>query len=188
MKITNRTHWQTAQLRAIISRVAQDELDPPHRKRLRAEVTYNKARGQGGCCSGWAPYHGNFVRLMVPSDTVDRVDFAHLVAHEMAHSRGLHHRDMKTRRYSRKAEGWREYYAWAAELPLERKALKAKPAPMERSTAKLVHALAQLRRWESKVKRASTGARKWRGKVRYYQKQQAVAAMRAQEPEQRIGS
>lgn len=52
MKIINKTHWQTEHLKAIISRVAQNELDPKHRKHLVVTVGYN--RSKSGHSSGHA--------------------------------------------------------------------------------------------------------------------------------------
>lgn len=184
MKIDNQTHWRTDQIRRLVQRVAEAELDPERRRGFLVEVTYNRQRGRGGGCSGWAPYHGRMIRIMLPSDTVDTVDLAHCIAHEIGHSRGLHHRQMNTRRYDRGVEGWRDYYAWASDYLIERKVPRHRPklTLMDRVTSKLVHAQVQLRRWETKVKRASTGARKWRRKVSYYRRQQALAAVRAPEP------
>ena len=68
--------------------------------------------------------------------------------------------------------GHRELYAWAGNLPLDRKIVQSKPG---RSTAsKLAHAQNKVTEWESKVKRAENALKKWNKKVSYYQKKETV--------------
>lgn len=179
VKVINRTHWRTDHLKAIINRVAQAELDPVKRKRYVVEVTYNRGRGRGGYCSGWAAYHGSTAQVMVPSDMVDVIDLAHTAAHEMAHSRGMTHHQMGrySARYKRN-HGWRDFYVWAEEMPLEKKPIKRKerPAPIDRATTGLSQAQEKIEEWQRRVKRAQAKIKFWRRRVAYYTRRQTRLA------------
>lgn len=176
MKIENRTHWSTEDLRAIISRIADVELDPDAQRRLRLRIEYT--RRKRAYSSGFAFYpHPDpviakqgrliaIVRISKHEALVDKVDFAHVVAHEMAHTRGMRHRQMTgSPRYTRVGD-WRELYAWAEAMPITLAPVKAKarPGPVE----KLDAARSMLAEWERKTAHARRFVRKWERKVRHY--------------------
>lgn len=171
MKLRNDTHWDTKHLRAIIARVVADELEPKRRRHLIVRVKYNRQRDRGyvsgHCVLGWLrPV------IMVPSQTVDRIDLAHTVAHELAHAKGWHHRDFSGQSRYNRVGAWRELYAWAESMPLEKQAPKPKARPAVGD--KLDHARRMMARWQSKQKRATTGVRAWARRVRYYERKQAA--------------
>lgn len=185
MKIDNRTHWNTQHLRAIIARVAATELDPNHRRQATIRVVYGRSRGSSGVAyvgsslavvriaSGnptWRMKHG------VPELPVDKVDFAGTVAHEMAHLRGMKHAWMRGCPRYRRVEGHKDLYAWAEAMPLERQAAKSKPALDERRQQRLAHARTMLVAWERKAKIAAGRVRRWRGRVRDYERYLQLAA------------
>jgi hypothetical protein len=178
VRLTNRTHWRTGHLKAIIARVAQFELDQQARKRMRVEVTYNRQGKKGDGCSGWAPLGGTMIRVMVPSGTIDRVDLAHVAAHEFAHSRGMKHNQMRNAPRYRRVGIWRELYGWAAELPMER---KPAPAPVnldQRRERRLQRAQSMLEKWERKARVAARRVKRWRGRVRNAQRYIELAAVK----------
>lgn len=170
MTIINKTHWRADQLRAFVSRIAAEELTADRRKRLK--ITFVYTRKAGSCySSGFAYYHGS-ATVRLSKHMPDKVDLAICIAHELAHTRGMRHPAMKgDPRYDRMpASLWR--YAWAASMPLEvREARKnAIPGP----DVKLEHAQKMLTINERKLKRATTIVRKWRIKVRYYERRKAA--------------
>lgn len=67
--------------------------------------------------------------------------------------------------------------------PAKRKHGSQKRKPKPTADTKLEHCRDMLATWSSKVKRAQTGMKKWQQKVRYYERQLAVAAKRS-EPKQ----
>lgn len=171
MRITNKTHWRTDQLKAIIQRVADAELDTNDRKRLRVEAVYKKSNWRR---CGLGAINGLWIRLYLNRDSVDRIQLAHTIAHEFAHNRGWRHRQMAgTLRYSY-AEGWREYYAWAESLPLEEKEVKAKAKP-DIQLVRYQRVLDAKKRWLTKAKRAATALKKLRAQERYYERALAAA-------------
>ena len=178
MKIINRTVWRTDHLKAILQKAAEIELEPAKRKAMVVTVMYTR----GGLSSGCAYLGGRHatVRIRHPfSRTTRRIGgplspemltdlklaFASVAAHELAHARGMTHEQMP--KYYKWAGGsWREYVAWAANLPLDVKVSKvtAKPALDD----KLAHVQRMLKVAETRVKRAQTIAKKWKQKERYY--------------------
>lgn len=175
MRVQNQTHWNTRDLRAIIARVAQDETEPEARKRLHVHIHYNR-QVQGP--SGGHAYLGSRLRLgsvtiMVPSQAIDLIDFASVVAHELAHARGMRHAEMRgSPRYYR-VLGMRSLYEWAEAMPMRRAEPKRKAKP----TTETVLALARRREreWTTRLRRATTLQRKWRKRVRDLERRLAAA-------------
>lgn len=196
MKLVNKTRWNTADLRAFIGRVAQDELPAAGRKRL--HVTVQTTRLPRKTARGYAyygtPEHPGRVTIMLPlpedaTSGLDYIYLATLVAHELAHSRGARHRQINKSaiydpRYA--ADASREYYAWAMTLPIKPAAPQAPRKAIPKTVAinrKLEACRAKVKQYETKLKRTQTLLRKWNRKVRYYQRQAQAAAPVAQREE-----
>jgi len=179
MKVTNETHWRTDQIRTLIHRVAQDELDPGQLKHARITVKY---RRKGSSSGGWC-YYGTarnpcvIMRLKLLRDKVDNVRLAHTIAHELGHSKGLRHGSaMNNVRYGW-ASGWEERYAYAKDYPIEANP-KALPVPKDEKLkllrlAAVAKAVKKVQKWETAVKRGNTMLKKWRARLRSAEKRQA---------------
>jgi hypothetical protein len=176
MQIRNRTHWRTADLKAILSKVARQELNDTDRQRyqrkhLRVDIVYSR-----GAHSGCAWLKSTRMRLRLPKAFVNAVEFAWLCEHELAHVRGQEHRQMAgdVMHFTERA---RARYAWAASMPIRTVEVKraVRPAP----DAKLAHAQRMLKVAETRRKRAVTLERKWVAKVRYYEKRSVEALQKA---------
>lgn len=170
MKIKNESNWQTNDLRKLITEVCRRELlDTDFRKRLVVEVEDQKL---GGWCLGKGSYYQKWIKLFIPKgNTVDSVQLAKVIAHELAHTQGVRHKSLsKTRRYGW-VKGWREEWAWAGQYVVRSKETKRAPKPTreDRAAKKLENAQSRLEQWERKVRLARNRERKWRGKVKYYQ-------------------
>ena len=178
VEIENHTRWSTTDLRRIILRAAKEEL--PEGRRAIVTIKY---RRHGSWTLGHAYYNSTRMTLFMPrGETQDHLQLLGTIIHEMGHMRNVSHRDMCNLRYSR-APGWREYFEqefpWYAEMPLRMKAPRPKnprPGPEE----KLQHAIEMLTEKERKIKRLQTLAKKWRAKVRYYDRQIRKAAERSE--------
>jgi predicted metal-dependent hydrolase len=113
------------------------------------------------------------MKVRLSKRTPDKVDFAMVIAHELAHTRGARDEYMMrhSARYGRFGS-YRQIYAWANELPLEvrPKVTTTRPAP----DAKLAHCQRMLKAALTREKRATTLRKKWETRVRYYAKKIAT--------------
>lgn len=118
-------------------------------------------------------------RRIVTSETPPLPDpcyFASIVAHELAHLRGLKgERDMRSSKWLSHGKA-HEAYAWARDFPIrpEAKKTKIRPAGAELAERKREAAAAKVTEWERKKKLAETKLRAWRQKVRYHEKRAAA--------------
>jgi hypothetical protein len=180
MKLVNKTNLDTKQLKAFIRRVAKAEFfAPADIKKLQVRAIH---RRRSSCwaddqVSGYA-YYGvpkmilKFVKDVMP----DKVQMAKTTAHELAHTQNVKHGSaMRNNRYGWKP-GWREIWAWAAELPLTLKTPVEKPSRDRKVLEKLTHSLKMAVVWGRKVHLAKTKQKKWEKKARYYEKQIVKAA------------
>lgn len=174
MKIANTTHWRGDQILAIARRVADHELEPRHRKHYTIRVKYGR-RGAG--VSGRAPLGGYWCSINVGSDSIDTVNLAHTLGHEMAHSRGVTHAQMRGSTRYTYAAGWRDVYAWAKDLPVERKPVKPKPSPEAKREARLAHLAAQVERWRRREKLARTKLRLWTRRLKAAERRTQAASV-----------
>lgn len=189
MRIVNKTHWSTRDMRRIMTRVAREELNDTDahralRKQLVVTVVYSRSGSMSGCAWRGRPVARICVQKRVKcwsesrgdyeAKALNSVEFAWLCAHEFAHVRGQRHRTMNRNvmYFTNKAH---EMYEWAREFPIHRVEPKTKTRE-EKRDAKLLHAQRMLARAETRAKRAATLLRKWRQKVKYYERQQVLAA------------
>jgi len=177
MTIINHTHWKTEHLRAFVSRVAMDELSTEQRARLRITFRYGRAHGFS---SGYAYYNSHVALVRLSKRNPSKIDLAYVIAHELAHTRGMHHRSMANDPRYRRLKRTAEIYAWADALPLEVNEPKKKKRPG--AEEKLVHSEKMLRLHEIRLKRQTTLTKKWRAKVKRYENQLRKAAAKP-EPE-----
>jgi signal recognition particle subunit SEC65 len=181
MKIINQTRYRTDHLRAFVRRIAEDELSP--KKRKVAEITFVRAANSGGWSSGHASLGGRRMKVRIPA-SAKKIDLAMVIAHEMAHLRGMNHKQMRGNHHYHRLPATNELYAWAEELPLEISVPKDKAKP-DMQKVRYERVLVSIKNWQSKLKRAQTALRKLRDKERYYVKEfERKAAINAQHTEQ----
>lgn len=183
--ITNHTHWQTGQLRRFIERVAREVLNDDEKPTLSVTVVYNRQVSRG-YCSGRACIGGAWLKIMLPSQAVDKIDLAHVIAHELGHCHGLTHADMRGSAIWTRSGRHREIYAWASELPLEKKQPKRKKRLVgaEHAEAGAQKARRKVAEWTSYLKRAQTALKKWRARRRYYERRAVAIRATGREPSQ----
>jgi hypothetical protein len=165
MKIVNHTSYDTRDIMRLVYRVAQDELNPGGLKNGRITIKYRRnGRHSGWCTIGTIQTPRVFMRLNVPRTGLDPVTLAHIIAHELAHARGEHHRGMNPKRY-KWGEGWQELYAYAKDFPIGIKAGPPKPTLDEKLRKELVKAQGMVAKWTRKQKLATTTLEKWQRKI-----------------------
>jgi hypothetical protein len=135
---------------------------------FRCIVKYNRGGQHNSYCSGHAPIGGNWMRVMLPSGNVDKIDFAMVCRHEAAHTAGLGHDAMRGEPLYHRTGNWRELYAWAETLPLDKvlPQRRARPDASER----LQHAHNMLAKALTREKRAATIRKRWQRRVRFLQR------------------
>ena len=182
MKIINKTELRTDQLQHLIKFVAKKEM--VDLKDAIFTVIYRRG-GRNGI-AGYA-YYGQPARvtLKVPKDyQIDKVELAYVIAHELCHTQGLRHKQMKNAIYSRRYANkhnidWRKNYLWAEEFPLEATLVKV-VAPVPKSQIvqqKRDKCKCAMDRWEKRVERSQNCYLKWRRKFMYYEGQLLKAAL-----------
>jgi hypothetical protein len=180
VRIVNSTKWDTRGIAKLVRRVAQDELNPGGLKNARITVSYRRNGGIGGWC-----YYGTIrnpnvrMRLKLPRTVLDSVSLALVIAHELAHAKGMKHREMNSTRYSW-GPGWRERYAYAKDFPVSAKAEPKKPNLEDKRSKAHAKALLMVAKWERKLKLANTMLRKWQKRARAAEKR--FRAIRQSQP------
>jgi hypothetical protein len=177
MRVTNSTRWNTKDITRLIYRVAKDELQAGQLKKANIKVKYARKNSTclGDCTYGTPqdPRVNMTLNLKHPGEEIDMVQLAHVIAHELAHSKGIHHRDMGNARYGW-TDGWREHYSWARAFPVglnpeHAEKCHAEKVMLQRADAVIkaeenavhwkkmeTHAAAMARKWERRLKRAKT--------------------------------
>jgi hypothetical protein len=160
----------------MIYRVAQDELDAGQLRHAKVTIVYARSNSRClGRCTYGTELHPRVNMTLVlprPGAAIDLVELAKVVAHELGHAKGLHHRDMHNTRYGRE-EGWRERYAWAADFPINLKLLPPEKTREEKLMLRRTDAVVKaetmivklhkaqsravvlLKQWEQRLKKAN---------------------------------
>jgi len=174
MQITNNTHWCTRNIKTFIVRVAEKELlDAAWTEMLQVTVRYSRNVG----VSGEAGYRSRYMILRLPHHCPDKVAFAKLIAHELAHCQGAHHRAMHNSLYDFSHPEWRKEWEWAEALELRRKpSPPTPPTGTDKDRVELAGSQALLKQWLTKLKMARNKAVKYRERVKYYEKKLSVVS------------
>lgn len=110
---------------------------------------------------------------MVPSGSVDRIDLAMVCFHEAAHTAGKTHAEMRGEPIYHRVGNWRELFAWAEMLPLEKE--ERKKSERKSTGDQLEHVHGMLRRALTRERRARTIRQKWERRVKYYERKVAMS-------------
>lgn len=176
ISLVNTTHWNTRDLRKLIAAgLRANGMEPAG---YPVGVEYRRRRGRHGY--GWVGARGFTLRLPgrteclqraqvfgTAPDHLDGKNLAHTINHEIAHNRGLRHRDMGYGIGTDWAKGF--VVRWT---PPVKKTITTE----ERIVAREAHAARMLAKAETRLKRAKTIYRKWAQKVRYYERRTKAAA------------
>lgn len=173
MQIVNKTHWQTRNLKTFVIQVCHKELmDQSYINQLHITFDYYKkpCHGYDDYPGGWAYYNSAIIHIHLPKEKINKRALAKVLAHEMAHNQNVRHRSMRGPRYGW-AEGWKEIYAWADKLTLEKYkvTIPTKPTSLTKAQAKLANAQTLLKTWQTKQKLANGKVSKYKEQVKYYE-------------------
>lgn len=178
MKIINKTNYDTRYLRSLFIKCEKHE--GTNYKYREVEVRYSHSWRVGG----YAYYNSRYIVMKLPKRHTIKISeyytgkkreeeqgawsqrVAQTYIHEVGHNLGLHHKDMPN---SSMID-----VSWLSDelLPLKKlKATKPKPNIIE---VRANHAQNKLDEWNKKLIRAKTFVKKYRKKVKYYEKKMAA--------------
>jgi hypothetical protein len=174
VRMKNATDYSTADLKRLLLRLLPEELDLRKFQTGRQKpLLVSVAWAGSDRVHGKAVLRGHMIWLWLPRPSrcpLHHVDVALVMAHELAHIRGQNHAAMRgAARYDYRNPAYKTFYAWAADFPIALKtpAPKAKPDPQ---LALYARTLAGVRRWETKLKRATKALQKLRKRRSYYER------------------
>lgn len=170
LHVDNRTTYDTRDIRSAVL-ACEKYLDMTGPRRV---VVVYARRGQ---VTGYAYYprfgatEGVGVRLRLPkihkgeviTDQLAR-EFFWLVEHELSHSRGVEHRELRGGPAGQ-VHGVERRPNWAADLQLRLKPTKQKPSKAAVFDKKYAKATTDLARWQRKLKLANTKVKKLKSKL-----------------------
>jgi hypothetical protein len=154
IQIINHTHWSTRDLRRFVVQACNDIIPDGKKPFVRCTFVYRGTRSNESC-SGEAFLNGHSMTIRLQTYGVDRVDLGHVLGHEIGHLLGYEHKDMRHSARWNRVAGWRKIYAWAEELPLNRKVEKPKAVKDNSLATQVAKLEIRLTKWETKAKRAN---------------------------------
>ncbi len=183
MKVDNKTKYRTDDLKAFVYWVAKREgEESSYIKRLCAEILSSRRLH-----SGTAPLNSYYVVIRIPGpEQLNKPRLAALVAHEMQHNhqrRGETFKAYSTERqmrgngrYSGRNGSPQKYWAEAENLPMRLVEVKAKKVKgsHDRALEGLTKVAKKVEEYERKFKRIENLLKKWKKKLKYYDKRVEV--------------
>ncbi len=163
MKVINNTNYDTRYLRSLFIKCEKHE--GTNYKYRQVTIKSNSSTWRIG---GYAWYNSGSIVIKLPKKEANIRRIAQVYIHEVGHNLGLHHKDMP---FSNAID-----VSW---LPLDvnapfkkSEAQKPKPNIIEVRATK---AQKKLDEWTKKMSRAKTFVKKYRTKVKYYEKKMAAS-------------
>lgn len=169
MQITNKTDWNTADLRRVFSKVLArwNAVEVLKRrvpsKKLRIKINSTRWANY----SGHAYYNSGFMTLNLNKTTLDVRKVAYLFEHELAHCAGYTHKQMHQLNNWKTAGTAR--YAYVEGEVIRKKEIKPQPK-VDRQALAYQRTLDSIQRWNTKAKRAATALKKLNATRKYYEK------------------
>ncbi len=170
MKIKNETQYDTRYLRRLFMACEKYaifwKMCGPHSHKSRS-IRVIKCKGQNVHGLAWYRTHSLVMKLPInPSKPISARKVAGVYIHEVEHNSGKHHREM--------ADWWKRPIDFWPDEAVPMKVQKAKPK-ISAAAKRETQARKNLAAWQVKLARAKSFERKWRTKVRYYDRKAAAA-------------
>lgn len=169
MKVINKSVWNTRDLKRVFHAVLNrwNEIDnrKVSSKRLRHITVVNS---RFGYLSGHAYLNSGYMRLRLPKTHISVKETGWLFEHELAHCAGYEHKNMgPLNHWAGVKHGRYDYLEGIVIRPKEAKPAKPKgDAQIIRYQA----AVEAEKRWRTKLKRAQTGVKTYRDRIKRYEK------------------
>lgn len=170
MNLTNKTNFNTKQLKAFIRMVAGFEtLTTENMNQLRVLVKYRRGKSSEES-RGSGNYGAWKFTLAVPNCVApNKAQLAMTIGCLLCFCQNQ--KNVGGTRYAY-GQGWQEHWAWANELPLEIKQSEEKPdlPKREKIIEEMAHCEKMIRLWETKAKLAKTKQKIWQRKFSYHER------------------
>lgn len=173
MKIQNRTRYDTRTLRSLLVLVHNGLAQDEGRLRTWGHLAVGVVYSRSGRSSGWAYLDGSSMQLQLPRGSVLVSSLVWLMAHELSHSYGYRHRQMRggLSNWTNEQTSAVERFGWR---------IAEAPAPVKKSRRKtpadhLSSIALRAKRWDAKLRRAQRALAKLRRQERYYQKRAGIS-------------
>lgn len=181
MKVINKTHWDTSDLKRVLVRALNedDKVEGKYKYRNCLEITISYSKGWPSWVvrhyqkqnkelpiretySGSAWVNGSGMTLRVPREKFNVERFARIFIHEMSHIRGIRsHRAIGTVKD--------EDLEWTRNYSVKQKEIKIKPN-VDLQLKRYNHVIEMIKQKEKILKRLRNQIKKWNTKKRYYEK------------------
>ncbi|MBA7544766.1 hypothetical protein ES705_37127 [subsurface metagenome] len=181
MKVINKTHWNTSDLKRVLVKALNedDKIEGryKHRGYLRITIVYskgwpswvikhyqkqNKEIPIRKVYSGNAWVNGTVMGLRVPREKFNVEHFVEVFIHEMSHIRGIRsHRAIGTVKD--------EDLEWTKEYSVTQKEARVKPK-VDLQLKRYNHVIEMIKQKEKILKRLRNQIKKWNAKRRYYER------------------
>jgi len=167
MKVVNKTKWNTMDLRKIFCRCLKkdEKAEGKLYQRKRLTVHVHARRQNRGVCSGEATYNGIWIQINIPKDMNERLieSICYVFLHELQHTRGYHHGQFSEIVLRDMAKVIAPDYTLTKTIEVKKEAPDIQQIRYDR-------AVINLKKAETRFKRAKTIYKKWTLKVKYYEK------------------
>jgi len=168
MKIENKTHYQTNDLKKLFTAcIKRNDKDEGKIYRYRKNLKIEVVNSRYGYFTGHA-WYGGPMRLRIPKTIKSEfavMQMAWLFTHEFLHVRSYSHKKMAKNDMRFHPEDWE----WAKKYQVRAKELKSKPK-RDLRMERYGHAVEMLKKYERQMKRTENLLKKWRDKKAYYEK------------------
>lgn len=164
-RVTNKTQYHTADLRRFF-RAGLRAMGAEDDKRIL--VAYSKRSIHWGCAYiGRGDRQGRGITMTIPKGKLDLLQLAQVFEHEVSHSLGLHHKDMAPDVADCKTNP-----TW--HLGIEIRYSEPVNVKVDHVAKREEQARKMLDKWERRLRATQNRVKKWRAKVRYYDRKKAA--------------
>lgn len=196
MKVINKTHWDTLDLKKVLTKALDedDKVEGRYKHRSYLEVTISYSKGYPSWAikhykkqnkvlpireiySGSAWVNGTGMTLRVPREKFNVEHFVEVFIHEMSHIRGI-------RSHGAIGTVKDEDLEWTKKYSVTQKEVIVKPK-VDLQLKRYNHVIEIIKQKEKILKRLRNQIKKWNTKKRYYEKILTVAGKIKSEGERR---
>lgn len=162
MKVINKTNYDTRYLRSLFIKCEKHE--GTNHKHREVRVIFNRHTWRIG---GYAWYDSSSVVMKLPRKEANIRRVAQVYIHEVGHNLGLHHKDMS---FSNTID-----VSWLPDENILLKKPKVAKSKLNIVEVRAKRAQKKLDGWNKKLNQAKTFVKKYRAKVKYYEKKMAAS-------------